>query len=74
MKSNQFKTERKQRKYNTFKKNWILKKKNRLYTCKQPPMIAYESFKSAQDNFVKFIHQFQPKICQETWKHPNKII
>ena len=32
--------------------------------------MAYEKSESAQDNFGKFIHQFQP----ETWKDLNKII
>ena len=33
----------------------------RLYTCKQPLMMAYEMSKSVWDNFGKFIHQFQPE-------------
>ena len=32
---------------------------NTLYTSKQPLMMAYEEFKSAWDNFGKFIYQFQ---------------
>ena len=36
-------------------------KKNTLYTCKQPLMMAYEGSESAWDNFGKFIHQFQPE-------------
>ena len=29
--------------------------------CKPPLMMAYERSDSAQDNFGKFIHQFQPE-------------
>ena len=32
-----------------------------VYTSKQPLMIAYEGSESAQDNFGKFIYQFQPE-------------
>ena len=32
-----------------------------LYTCKQPLMMAYERSESTQDNFGKFLHQFQPE-------------
>ena len=40
-------------------------------------MMANERSESAQDNFGKFIHQFQPwnqDTYQETWKDLNKII
>ena len=40
-------------------------------------MMAYERSESTQDNFGKFIHQFQPEAkdtYQETWKIFNKII
>ena len=40
-------------------------------------MMAYERFESTQDNFDKFIYQFQPKtktLVGKTWKNPNKII
>ena len=40
----------------------LFKKKNILYTCKQPMLMAYEMSKSTRDNFGKFIHQFQPEI------------
>ena len=36
-------------------------KKNTLHSCKQCLLIAYERSESAQDNFGKFIHQFQPE-------------
>ena len=32
-----------------------------LCACKQPLMMTYEKSESAQDNFGKFIYQFQPK-------------
>ena len=32
-----------------------------IYTCKQPFMMAFEESKSAQYNFDKLIHQFQPE-------------
>ena len=35
--------------------------KNTLYTSKISLIIAYERSESAQDNFGKFIHQFQPE-------------
>ena len=40
---------------NSFKKN------NTLYKSKQPLIMAYKGSESAQDNFGKFIHQFQPE-------------
>ena len=46
----------------------IFFKKSTLYTCKQPLMIAYEWFESTQDNFSKFIYQFQPKTKTLVWK------
>ena len=42
-------------------KNFQNSIKNTLYTCKQPLMTAYEKLESTQDNFSKFIHQFQPE-------------
>ena len=32
-----------------------------LYTCKQPLMVADERYKSAWDNFGKFIYQLRTK-------------
>ena len=37
------------------------KQTQNLYKCKQHLMMVYERSKSAQDNFGKFIYQFQPK-------------
>ena len=34
---------------------------NTPYTSKQPLMMAYEGSESTQDNFGKFIYQFQPE-------------
>ena len=48
--------------------------KNTLYTCKQPLMMAYEKSKSAQDNFGKFIHQFQPETKTLIGKHERILI
>ena len=39
--------------------------------------MAYGKFGSVQDNFSRFLYEYQSKnqnICQETWKDPNKII
>ena len=44
--------------YEFTEKNYF---KRNLYTCKQSLMMAYERYKSTQDNFGKFIHQFQPE-------------
>ena len=38
-------------------------------------MMTYKRFKSAWDNFGKFLYQLQPKTkAKETWKDPLKII
>ena len=44
-----------QKTFNTHLKNYT------SYTCKQPLLMANEGSESAQDNFGKFIHQFQPE-------------
>ena len=49
-------------------------KNNTPYTCKQPLMMAYEGPKSAQENFGKFIHQFQPKTKTLITKLENILI
>ena len=36
-------------------------KKNSLYTCKQPLMMADKRSERTRDNYAKFIHQFQPE-------------
>ena len=53
------------------------KKKKTLYTDKQLLMMAYEMSENAQDNFGKFIHQFQPEtkiLIRKLKKDLNKII
>ena len=32
-----------------------------FFTCKQPQMMTYERSESDRDNFVKFIHKWQPE-------------
>ena len=49
-------------------------KKNNLYICKQPLIMAYEGFESAPDNFSKFIYHLQPKTKALVWKLERILI
>ena len=51
-------------------------KNNTPCISKQPLMMAYEGFKSAWDNFGKFIYQFQPEtktLIRKLERIPNKL-
>ena len=54
----------------TFKTHF---KNNMPYTSKQPLTMAYERSESAQDNFGKFIHQFQPELIRKLERVLNKL-